>query len=155
MASDELPLQKKRILLVDNDDDLVYVIAGALEEYGYSVESFTDPLAALERFSQIPHLFSVNLLDVRMPIMDGIELAKEMFKIRSNVKVILMTALGASGNLAQKMQQLPRHEIILKPFRIDDLLDKLKHADKASSALAARERGRRRGGDGMATAISI
>jgi CheY-like chemotaxis protein len=137
MASDDRLPSKKKILLVDNDGDLVYIIAGALEEYGYAVESFTDPLEALERFSQNPYLFPVVLLDVRMPVMDGIELSKELFKMRSGLNVILMTALEAADRLVQKAQRLPRHEIILKPFRINDLLDKLRYAEVASSAASS------------------
>ncbi len=144
MASNRLPSQKKKVLLVDNDDDLVFVIAGTLEEYGYLVESFTDPVEALERFSESPYLFPVVVLDVRMPVMDGIELSKELFKIRSSVKVILMTALGAADRLVQRAQQLPRHEMILKPFRIDDLLDKLRYAEVASSATSSRAGARAR-----------
>jgi DNA-binding response OmpR family regulator len=59
----------------------------ALEENGFKVNSFTDPLLALENFKGESEMYDMLILDVRMPDMNGFELYKEIKKIDDKVKV--------------------------------------------------------------------
>lgn len=123
-------------MFVDDEQDIVDVIALSLEERGYSVEAFTEPFEALERFRQSPEQFPVVVADIRMPGMDGVELTKKIVEIKPTVNIILMSGLDHKDNLMQKAQrQLPKKcEFILKPFRTYELLDKLRFFGIASSA---------------------
>ncbi len=127
-------------MFVDDEEDIVDVIASSLEEHGYSVESFTNPFEALERFKRFPDQFPVIVADIRMPSMTGVELSKEILKIRPTANIIFMTGLDINDNLVQKARlQLPnKSEFIQKPFRTYKLLNKLRFFGNASSSAAGR-----------------
>jgi two-component system, OmpR family, response regulator ChvI len=80
----------KRILVVDDepDDNLLYKTV--LEENGFKVDFFIDPLLALENFKA--GLYDLLILDIKMPKMNGFELYREMKKVDNKVKVCFLTA---------------------------------------------------------------
>jgi DNA-binding response OmpR family regulator len=63
-----------------------------LEENGFKVDSFTDPLLALENIKRESEMYDLIILDVRMPDMSGFELYKEIKKIDDKVKICFLTA---------------------------------------------------------------
>jgi CheY-like chemotaxis protein len=67
-------VKKCRILLVDDEKDIVTVIKKGLEKRGLEVDIYTDPLEALSKFT--PQLYDLLILDSRMPGMSGIQLLK-------------------------------------------------------------------------------
>ena len=64
----------KRILIVDDESDVNLTLKMVLEENGFKVDSFTDPLSALENFKGESDLYDILILDIRMPYMNGFEL---------------------------------------------------------------------------------
>ena len=79
-----------RILLVDDEYDISLTFKIVLEESGFIVDSFNDPLLALTNFKA--GTYNLLLLDIKMPKMNGFELCKQLKKIDSSVKVCFITA---------------------------------------------------------------
>jgi DNA-binding response OmpR family regulator len=82
----------KRVLLVDDEPDLNLTLKITLEENGFKVDSFTDPLSALENFKEQDGMYELLILDIKMPEMDGFELYRQIKKIDDKVKVCFLTA---------------------------------------------------------------
>jgi DNA-binding response OmpR family regulator len=83
----------KRVLLVDDEPDLNLTLKMVLEENGFKVDSFTDPLSALENFKgEAAGMYELVILDMKMPQMNGFELYRQIKKIDDKVKVCFLTA---------------------------------------------------------------
>jgi DNA-binding NtrC family response regulator len=82
--------RRRKILLVDDDTDVVSTFQMILEMNGFEVEAYTSPTSALSNFK--PNEFGLLILDVRMPVMNGFELFKKIKSIDNNVEVCFITA---------------------------------------------------------------
>lgn len=80
----------KKILLVEDEQDIATVLNMVLEDCGYEVECFTDPVLALNDFRT--GSYDLVILDIKMPNMDGFELRRQIKKIDSSVKTCFLTA---------------------------------------------------------------
>ena len=83
---------KKRLLIVDDEQDIILPLHYLFQESGFEVVSFIDPLLALEHFR--PHYYDLLILDIKMPKMNGFELYRQIRKKDNGVKVCFLTALG-------------------------------------------------------------
>lgn len=79
------------ILLVDDDEDLLFATERMLKQLGYKITAATDPAIALQLFRSSPEQFDLIITDQAMPHMNGIELAGELTSIRPGIPVILCT----------------------------------------------------------------
>jgi two-component system, OmpR family, response regulator ChvI len=75
----------KRILLVDDEPDITLSFNIGLEDYGFAVDAFNDPLLALSSFKI--GLYRKAILDIKMPKMNGFELGSELKKIDNKIKI--------------------------------------------------------------------
>ena len=83
----------KRVLIVDDEPDLNLTLKMVLEENGFKVDSFTDPLSALENFKEESDgMYELLILDMKMPDINGFELYRQIKKIDDKVKVCFLTA---------------------------------------------------------------
>lgn len=82
--------KKKKILYVDDEPDMTTMLKMALERAGFTVDTFNDPMLALENFKT--DLYGLVILDVMMSKMDGIELYNQLKKIEPGIKVCFLTA---------------------------------------------------------------
>ena len=82
----------KRVMIVDDESDVNLAIKMVLEESGFQVDSFTDPLLALEGVKVEADKYMLLVLDIRMPNMNGFELYEQIKKIDNKVKVCFLTA---------------------------------------------------------------
>ncbi|MGG7378428.1 response regulator transcription factor, partial [Escherichia coli] len=62
--------KKGRILLVDDEPDIAYLVKVGLERNGFRVDGYTDPILALQNFKS--GLYQLLVLDIKMPKMDGV-----------------------------------------------------------------------------------
>ena len=82
----------KRVLIVDDESDVNLAVSMVLEDKGFLVDSFTDPLLAFESVKGEAGKYELVILDIRMPNMNGFELYKQIKKIDDKVKVCFLTA---------------------------------------------------------------
>ena len=119
----------RRILLVDDEADVLTTLKIGLENNGFLVDAFTNPLEALSSFR--PSLYDFLLLDVRMPTMNGFELYREiekkMMMIQGKVKVCFITAYEVYyESLKKEFPGLDVGCFIKKPVVIQDLVKRIK-----------------------------
>ena len=81
---------KKRVLVVDDEPDISLILKMVLEDSGFEVNSFEDPISALNSFEV--GLYDLLILDIKMPEMDGFELYHEIRKKDNKVKICFLTA---------------------------------------------------------------
>jgi DNA-binding NtrC family response regulator len=81
-----------KLLVVDDDSDIVQVLKLGLLKNRFLVNAFTNPEEALQSFKSNAESYCLMLSDVRMPGLSGIQLAKKVKEINPAVKTVLMTA---------------------------------------------------------------
>ncbi len=114
----------KRVLVVDDDEDMQDLLRQALETESYNVTVAQDGLAALEILEQAnPDLI---LLDLMMPRMDGSAFAKELHN-RGLVPSVPIIVVSADVNAKQKIETMGADGYITKPFDLHRLLDEVAH----------------------------
>lgn len=90
MESDSTIHNIKKILIVDDESDICITFANVLEGNGFEVDTFDDPLLALQNFRK--DIYDLLILDIKMNKMNGFELYKKINKIDNKVKVCFLAA---------------------------------------------------------------
>ena len=117
----------KRVLLVDDEPDLNLTIKIVLEDNGFKVDSFTDPLLALENFKEQDGSYDLAILDIKMPNMNGFELYRQIKKIDYKAKVCFLSA-GEMDYEKFRKELLPALDdncYIQKPIETEMLIRRL------------------------------
>lgn len=83
-------MEKKRILLVDDEESIQLLYCEEFEEEGYLVDSARNGAEALAKFVENPP--DLVLLDINMPDMNGIEVLRQMKELRATLPIILNSA---------------------------------------------------------------
>lgn len=112
----------KKILVVDDDDELRTNIADLLADNNYHVETASSGPEAIEKATMG---FDIVLLDYMMPGMSGLEVITEIKKITPATKIIMITAFATTENAVNAIK-LGASEYLSKPFAIDNLLITIK-----------------------------
>jgi CheY-like chemotaxis protein len=115
-----LPMGYEHILLVDDETVIVEFGRQGLERLGYRVDGCTSSVDALARFRQSPEQYDLVITDMTMPQMTGDQLAREIFKLRPGMPVILCTGYSSriDGPRAQKMGI---RALLMKPLNLSEL----------------------------------
>ena len=113
----------RRILLVDDEVDVISVFKMILEMNGYEVDAYTDPTSALDDFR--PNFYGLLLLDIRMPTINGFELYRKMRNIDDMVPVWFITAFeDYREEFKESFPMLDEFKyFIRKPKAIEDLVN--------------------------------
>jgi signal transduction histidine kinase/CheY-like chemotaxis protein len=111
---------RAHILFVDDDAQICDSQKKALELLGYNVTAIQDSRAAEHIFSKNPGQFDLLILDLKMPHLNGFELAERIFKIRAHIPVILTTGYAELID-TQRVEKLGIHSLLLKPYRLNDI----------------------------------
>lgn len=120
-------ISNHRILIVDDEPDLLKMVEMYLKAWGFEIDAFTDPVKALGYFQKNHAFFSLVLTDVRMPHMSGLELAQHILRIKPDMKIMLMTAFQIDLLTLETSLPIIRHEDILKkPFRLKEICGSVK-----------------------------
>jgi DNA-binding response OmpR family regulator len=111
----------KTVLIVDDEPDVKLALKIALEENGFEVDAFDDPVMALEHFKK--GVYDLLILDIKMPKMHGFELYREIRKVDSQVKICFLTAgemyYGAYTDIFNENQ------FIRKPIENKELINRV------------------------------
>ena len=106
----------KTILIVDDESDILMVLKRALERWGYSVDTFSDPQAAIHHFRYDPRKYDLILCDIRMPDINGIVFAREVRRRNSEVKLLLMSAFEIDRVISTGIPDVRVDQLLQKPF---------------------------------------
>jgi len=111
----------KRIYIVDDEPDMVELLATVLKGEGFEVETYTDGRAALARVLDEPP--ELLLLDLMMPDLDGFELLKLLRLDARGREVVVLVVSARTGHRAQlETLQLGANAYIYKPFSPRELV---------------------------------
>jgi len=111
------------ILMLDDEFDIMSTFTLALQQQGFHVIGFTEPLLALEHFQENSEQYGLVISDIRMPVMDGYEFIKKVKEIKPNVKVFFMSAYLTDDIQYRTGLSLPKvDEYIEKPISLDDFM---------------------------------
>ncbi len=112
-----------KILLVEDDDALRFIVKDNLEQNNYNVKVAEDGQVALELFNR--NNFDLIVLDVMLPKIDGFQVAKTIRKINQQVPIIFLTARSMTEDKITGLT-LGGDDYISKPFSMEELLLKIK-----------------------------
>ena len=118
-------MQKLRILVVDDEEELVHALVERLQLRGMDAHGVVTGKEALERIRN--ESFNVVLLDVKMPGLGGLKVIQEIKSQRPCVQVIMLTG-HSSAQDAERGRQLGAFEYLQKPVNIDRLCQILRAA---------------------------
>lgn len=111
-------MNKKPVLVVDDDPSMRMALSESLLSCGYEVETAVDGADALKKFSK--GKYDVVITDMRMPKMGGMEVLRGVKKISPEVHVIVITAYGTVNTAVSAMKE-GASDFIMKPFSLEDL----------------------------------
>jgi len=117
--------EKKRILLIDNEEGLCRMMEAVLLDNGYSVKGYTRSFQAVEEF--VPGDWDLVITDIKMPGMDGLEVLQKIKEKQPQIPVIMITAYAT---VEMSIQALRRgaYDMLTKPFEPEELLYRVKNA---------------------------
>ncbi len=118
-------MEQLRILLVDDEEDFVSTLAERLVLRGFQAEVVTSGMDALRHVGEED--FSVLILDVKMPGIDGLGVMAEVKRKRPDLPVILLTGHGSVADAETGMKE-GAFDYLMKPIDIDELIEKIKNA---------------------------
>jgi FixJ family two-component response regulator len=138
MTKAEVAVNAATVYVVDDDDGMRRALSLLLNTVGYKTAAFASPKEFLDTFR--PDAAGCLVLDIRMPGMSGLELQQHLNRMGCMLPVIFITGHGDVPMAVQAMKE-GAFEFVQKPFRDQDLLDRINHAleqDKESRSSLAR-----------------
>jgi CheY-like chemotaxis protein len=114
----------RRVLLADDEEYILRVVATVLRQSGFTVVTCSDGTIAAETFAAEPASFDLALIDLSMPGKTGLELIPAMRQLRPELPVILMSG-DAQRYGAPPAADLVRVVVMTKPFTAGELLSAL------------------------------
>ncbi|HHO75709.1 MAG TPA: sigma-54-dependent Fis family transcriptional regulator [Deltaproteobacteria bacterium] len=116
---------KARIIVLDDEPNIVEVIITRLESSGYCANGFTKPETALDALRKDE--YHVLITDMKMPDMDGMEVLQRAKQIDPDIEVIIFTAYGSIDGAVMAMKK-GAHDYLVKPFEPIELVAKIDSA---------------------------
>jgi CheY-like chemotaxis protein/two-component sensor histidine kinase len=111
---------KERILLIDDEKQIIDIEQQILERLGYKVTPKTDSQEALEEFAALPERFDLVITDMTMPKMTGEQLARKLMEIKPDIPVILCTGFNETIT-EEKALAMGIDKFVMKPIVKDEL----------------------------------
>jgi two-component system response regulator AtoC len=108
----------KRILIVDDEENMRHMLMSLLNNHGYAVDSAADGPEALSKVGALR--FDIILCDIKMPKLSGMEFLKAAQPYIENSTVIMMSAYGTI-DMAVEAMKLGAYDFISKPFKNDEI----------------------------------
>jgi CheY-like chemotaxis protein len=131
-ALQPLPTGKGLVLVVDDEQPIVDMLQEMLGSLGYTVAGRYSSYDALQAFRARPDSFDLVITDLTMPKMTGIDLAREVLKIRPDIPIIICTGFSEAVN-ADRTKLLGIRGFLMKPIALRDLaetVNKILYQDK-------------------------
>ncbi len=123
---------KINVLVVDDDVDTTETLSDILEAKGFQVEVAHNGYIAVEKAKA--KMFDVILMDIKMPIMNGVESYKKIKRIRPQSVVVMMTAYAAKELVAEALRE-GVYGVWYKPVEIDRVVELVDNTPKKGALL--------------------
>jgi CheY-like chemotaxis protein len=138
-------ISKYRVMVVDDNKDILRTLKLGLEDSGFLIEAYSEPLTVLSIFKTIygnrdespNHMpYDLLLIDVKMPELNGVELTKEIRKLATDANatpppICFITAFDEYYEILKDLFPKNKHDtdicLIHKPIEIENLTTRLKH----------------------------
>lgn|GEM_PF-1212167 len=117
----EIRGQNQRILLVDDEEQVVDVTVGLLDRHGFRASGFTRPEVAFKAFEAAPDQFDLVITDFNMPIFSGLELARKIRQIRPSLPIILVSGF-ITEEVRMEAETVGITHLANKPILLAELL---------------------------------
>jgi DNA-binding NtrC family response regulator len=116
-----------KVLVIDDDPDIVHVLKLGLQKNKFLVSAFTNPEEALQSIKSNAEDYCLVLSDIRMPVLSGIQLARKVKEINPSIKVVLMTAFFEirDDEFSKVFPSVHIDGFVQKPIGIKDLTNKI------------------------------
>ncbi len=125
--TEPVPGGNERILLVDDEEYVLSIEREMLASLGYDVSCRRSSLDALDAFRAVPDRFDLVITDISMPNMTGINLSREILKIRPNARIILATGFSEIFT-EQEAIDMGMKAFMTKPISMNRLARKVREA---------------------------
>ena len=118
------------ILLIDDEPDTLFTYESFLSDEGYNVKTFSDPQEALEHFFQLPDPshYTLALLDIRMPKLNGLQLFHKMKALSPKIKIMFCSALDVAQEVASVLPDIDHEHFMRKPVEREHFINKINSA---------------------------
>lgn len=120
-------MDKQKILLVDDEKDILELFSEALEQEGYSVATAHNGNEGIEKFKG--DIFDIVLSDLNMPGISGLGFLKEIKRLNSRVPFIIITAYGSIETTVQALKD-GAFDYITKPVKMEEIVPIFKKASR-------------------------
>jgi len=124
--------EKKRILLIDNEEGLCRMMEQILLDHGYLARGYTSPRKAVEEFQ--PGAWDLVITDIKMPGMSGLEVLQSVKERARDIPVIMITAYATVDMSIQALRK-GAYDMLTKPFEPEELIYRVKNALQQSELL--------------------
>jgi two-component system, OmpR family, response regulator ChvI len=114
---------RRKILLVDDELDIILSLKLFLEENGFEVDAYDNPFSAIAAYK--PGLYHLLILDIKMPQIDGFELYERIHKMDTNANVFFLTAVSDFSGYKGGNKPLGENRFIQKPIDGPELLKRI------------------------------
>ncbi len=105
----------ERVLLVDDDPNVIRIATESLERLGYQVTATVESIDALRRFRMRPNDFDIVITDQIMPSLNGLALAVQLRKVRRDIPIVVITGCGDGLN-GDMFHKIGIQGYLAKPF---------------------------------------
>ncbi|HTV67221.1 MAG TPA: response regulator [Rhizobiaceae bacterium] len=110
----------KKLLVVEDDDSVRTLAARALERAGYAVDVATNGKAGLDKIEAAGGQYDLIISDVRMPGMDGIEMAKAAARSYPDIRILFVTGYADQRERAAELDSVVAG-VLQKPFTLVEI----------------------------------
>ncbi|MDA8430148.1 MAG: sigma-54 dependent transcriptional regulator [Geobacteraceae bacterium] len=124
--------EKKRILLIDNEEGLCRMMEQILLDNGYLAKAYTAPRKAVDEFR--PGAWDLVITDIKMPGMSGLDVLQSIKERSKDIPVIMITAYATVDMSIQALRK-GAYDMLTKPFEPDELIYRVKNALQQSELL--------------------
>jgi DNA-binding NtrC family response regulator len=126
-------MPQKRILFIDDEEGMCRMVEAVLSDAGYKVTSYTKSEEAIRAYK--PGKYDLVVTDVKMPVMDGLEVLSRIKALEPAPPVIVITAYATLETSIHALRK-GAYDMLTKPFEPEELLHRIKNALRQKQLLA-------------------